>query len=172
MSTRRLRGLDAVFLYLETPSQHMHVTATMLLEPDPEAGAPDHAAVVEEVTAILLHRLVAQDAFRKRIVASPLGIAHPVWIDAPGFRPRDHVRTVTLPAPGSVAQLSELVGAIAAVPLDRSRPLWELWTIDGVEGGRLGVVLKVHHAMLDGVSGLEVRVGAVPADVTIELPAR
>jgi diacylglycerol O-acyltransferase len=153
MTTRRLRGLDAAFLYLETPSQHMHVTATMLLEPD--TGA-DHERAADEVTETLLRRLAEQDAFRSRIVAAPLGIAHPTWVDVPGFRPREHARSLALAAPGTIDQLREVVGNIAAVPLDRSRPLWELWTITGVEGGRIGVVLKVHHAMLDGVAGLEV----------------
>lgn len=153
MTTRRLRGLDAAFLYLETPSQHMHVTATMLLEPGPGA---DHERTADEVTETFLRRLSEQDAFRSRIVAAPLGIAHPAWVDVPRFRAREHARSLTLPAPGSIDQLREIVGSIAGVPLDRSRPLWELWTIAGVEGGRIGVVLKVHHAMLDGVAGLEV----------------
>jgi len=153
MSTRRLRGLDAAFLYLETPSQHMHVTATMLLEP---ATGADHETTADAVTETLLRRLSEQETFRSRIVAAPFGIAHPTWVDVPRFRPGEHARSCTLPAPGTLDQLREVVASIAAVPLDRRRPLWELWTIAGVEGGRIGVVLKVHHAMLDGVAGLEV----------------
>ena len=152
-TTRRLRGLDAAFLYLETPSQHMHVTATMLLEP--ESGA-DPEKTAGAVTETLLRRLMDQDVFRSRLVAAPFGIAHPAWVPVSRFRPREHARSVTLPAPGSMDQLREVVGRIASVPLDRGRPLWELWTIAGVEGGRIGVVLKVHHAMLDGVAGLAV----------------
>jgi len=152
MTMRRLHGLDAAFLYLETPTQHMHVTATMLLEPAPGA---DPARAADTVTAILLRRLVQQDAFRCRLVAAPLGIAHPAWVPM-GLHPEEHAQALTLPAPGSMEQLRDAVGRIASVPLDRNRPLWELWTIAGIEGGRLGVVLKVHHAMLDGVAGLEV----------------
>lgn len=152
MSIRRLRGLDAAFLYLETPTQHMHVTAMMVLEPDTNA---DREGTADAVTETLLRRLAEQEAFRSRIVAAPLGIAHPTWVDVPRFRPREHARSLTLLAPGTIDQLRAVVGSIAAVPLDRSRPLWELWTIAGVEGGRIGVVLKVHHAMLDGVAGVE-----------------
>jgi WS/DGAT/MGAT family acyltransferase len=163
MTVQRLRGLDAAFLYLETPTQHMHVTGTMLLEPGPDVGSsgapPDpaelqHAAT--DVTATLVHRLTQQEAFRRRIVSAPLGVAHPAWVDVPHFDSSEHVRFLTLPPPGTIDQLATLVGGIASVPLDRSRPMWELSTITGVEGGRIGVVLKVHHAMLDGVSALEV----------------
>lgn len=153
MTTRRLRGIDAAFLYLETPSQHMHVTATMLLEPEPGA---DHEKTAGAVTETLLRRLAELDGFRSRLAAAPLGIAHPAWVPVSGFRPREHSRSLTLPAPGTMEQLREAVGRIASVPLDRGRPLWELWTIAGVEGGRIGVVLKVHHAMIDGVAGLAV----------------
>jgi len=163
MTVQRLRGLDAAFFYLETPSQHMHVTAMMLLDPETGTGAAATAAesadqqmIAEAVTATLLDRLIGQDAFRQRMVEAPLGITHPAWVDVARVRPHEHVRFLTLPAPGTIDQLAKVVGEIAGVALDRSRPLWELWTITGVEGGRFGVVLKVHHAMLDGVSGLEV----------------
>ncbi len=163
MTVQRLRGLDAAFFYLETPSQHMHVTAMMLLDPDADAGSaatgaesPDHEAIAAAVSATLLDRLVEQDAFRKRMVEAPLGIAHPAWVPVARMRPQDHVRSRTLPGPGTLDQLAKVVGEIAGVALDRSRPLWELWTITGIEGGRIGMVLKVHHAMLDGVSGLGV----------------
>lgn len=163
MKVERLRGLDAAFLYLETPSQHMHVTGAMILEPDTGAasssrldGSSDEQAIAERITETLLHRLTEQEAFRKRLVEAPLGITHPAWVGVSRLDPREHVRFLTLAAPGTIDQLTEAVGRIASVPLDRSRPLWELWTIGGVEGGRIGVVLKAHHAILDGVSGLEV----------------
>ncbi len=149
----RLRGLDAAFLYLETPSQHMHVTATMILEPGP---GTDQERTADEVTETFLRRLSEQDAFRKRIIEAPLGIAHPAWVDVARLHPQEHVRSRMLPGPGTHRPAREIVGEIAGVGLDRSRPLWELWTITGIEGGRIGVVLKVHHAMLDGVAGLGV----------------
>ena len=158
MTVQRLRGLDAAFFYLETPSQHMHLTATMILEPaaSVEDSAADPRAVAEDLSQLLLQRLAELPVFRRRVVAAPLGIAHPAWIDVPHFDPHEHARLLSLLPPGTVDQLREVVGDIAAVPLDRGRPLWELWTIAGVEGGRIGVVLKVHHALLDGVAGLAV----------------
>lgn len=159
MTVERLRGADAAYLYLETPSQHMHVTATMLFEPPsvrlPEGEAPD-VQMVAAITAERLARLLASDAtFRKRLVAPPFALTHPAWVPAPEFDLRDHLRLVTLLPPGSREQLMEEVGRIAGTPLPRERPLWELWAIAGVEGGLVGIVLKVHHSMVDGVSGVE-----------------
>jgi WS/DGAT/MGAT family acyltransferase len=155
VTVERLRGLDAAFLYLETPTQHMHVTATMLLEPDAVAASTPAYALAEGVARTLYRRLTEQEAFRRRVVEAPLGIAHPALVGVPRVDPLDHLRSVTLPAPGTLDQLADAVGRIASVPLDRGRPLWELWTITGVDGGRLGVVIKAHHTILDGVSGVE-----------------
>ena len=157
MTVRRLRGLDAAFLYLETASQHMHVTATMLFEPVAElAGAADRARLADDLTDVLVRRLVAQETFRQRVVDAPLGIAHPAWIDAAPFDPQAHVHRLTLPRPGTIDELTAHVAEIAAVALDRTRPLWELWMIDGLADERIAAVLKVHHAMLDGVAGVDV----------------
>lgn len=157
MTVERLRGLDAAFLYLETPSQHMHVTATMLFEPPPcrlpNGEPPDVELIAASVADRLARRLAADGTFRKRLAEIPL--AHPAWVRASGFDVRDHLRLVTLAPPGSHDQLREQVGRIAGVPLDRGKPLWELSAIGGVEGGLVALVLKVHHAMVDGVSGLE-----------------
>ena len=156
MTVRRLHGIDAAFLYLDTPSQHMHLTATMLFEPVPElAAAADRSTLAADLTDVLVRRLVGQETFRQRVVDAPLGIAHPAWIDAAHFDPQAHVYRLTLPRPGTTAELTARVAEIAAVALDRRRPLWELWTIDGLADGRIAVVLKVHHAMLDGVAGIE-----------------
>ncbi len=159
MTIERLRGMDAAFLYLETPSQHMHVTATMLFEPAPvrlpDGGAPDAGMVAAAMADRLARRLAADASFRRRLLTAPLAMTHPAWVDAAGFDLREHLRLVTLPPPGSREQLREEVGRIAGIPLDRGRPLWELSAIAGVEGGLVAVVLKVHHAMVDGVSGVE-----------------
>ena len=136
MTIERLRGIDAAFLYLETPSQHMHVTATMLFEPAPlhlpGGAAPDAAMVAAVMADRLAHRLAADPSFRRRLAAAPLAMTHPAWVDAADFDVDDHVRLVTLPVPGSREQLREEVGRIAQVPLDRRRPLWELTAIAGV----------------------------------------
>jgi hypothetical protein len=90
------------------------------------------------------------------LVNAPFGLTHPSWATVPNFRPSEHLRRTTLDAPGTLEQLADVVGRIAAAPLDRSRPLWELWIVDGLEGGRVGVVVKVHHSILDGVAALQV----------------
>lgn len=159
----QLRGLDAAFLYLETPTQHMHITGTMILEPgaadeleDPEHAGGDRRDAIERLADMLLTRLASLPEFRRRIVQSPLGLTHPSWATVPNFRASEHMHRTTLDAPGTIAQLSGMVGRIASVPLARSRPLWELWIIDGLEERRVCVVLKVHHSLIDGVAALQV----------------
>jgi WS/DGAT/MGAT family acyltransferase len=158
----QLAGMDAAFLYMETPTQHMHVCGTMILEPldvttDPESDPISaRRASVERLTELLLHRISSLPAFRRRIVETPLGLSHPAWAEVPRFRARNHLRQVTVDAPGAPEQLAQVVGRIAATPLDRRRPLWELWMIHGLEAGRIGVVLKVHHAVVDGIAALGV----------------
>ena len=154
--------MDAAFLYMETPTQHMHVCGTMILEPldaSADPGADTTAvrrAAAERLTDSILHRIAELPAFRRRIVATPLGLSHPAWVEVQRFRPRNHVRQAAVDEPGTPEQLAEVVGRIAAKPLDRRRPLWELWIIHGLEAGRIGVVLKVHHAMVDGIAALGV----------------
>jgi len=158
----QLAGIDAAFLYMETPTQHMHVCGTMILAPldvstDPATDATAaRRAAAERLTDLLVRRIAELPEFRRRIVETPLGLSHPAWVEVPRFRPRNHVRQVTVDAPGSPEQLAEVVGRIAAKPLDRRRPLWELWIVHGLEGGRIGVVLKVHHAVVDGIAALGV----------------
>jgi len=158
----QLAGMDAAFLYMETPTQHMHVCGTMILEPldvpedstiDPTAA---QRAAAERLTDLIVHRIAELPAFRRRVVETPFNLSHPAWVEVPRFRPRNHVRQVTVDSPGTSEQLAEVVGRIAARPLDRRRPLWELWIVQGLEGGRIGVVLKVHHAVVDGISALAV----------------
>jgi diacylglycerol O-acyltransferase len=158
----QLAGMDAAFLYMETPTQHMHVCGTMILEPIDEAadGGEDataaRRAAAERLTDLILRRIAELPEFRRRIVETPLSLSHPAWVEVPRFRPRNQVRQVTVDAPGTSAQLAEVVGRIAAKPLDRRRPLWELWIVQGLERGRIGVVLKVHHAVVDGIAALGV----------------
>jgi diacylglycerol O-acyltransferase len=158
----QLAGMDAAFLYMETPTQHMHVCGTMILEPIdlPEDTTTDTTAVrraaAERLTDLIVHRIAELPAFRRRIVETPFNLSHPAWVEVPRFRPKNHVRQVTLDAPGTSEQLAEVVGRIAGRRLDRRRPLWELWIVHGLEAGRIGVVLKVHHAVVDGIAALAV----------------
>ena len=145
---QRLTGLDAGYLYMETPSLHMHTLKIAVLDPSTVPGGYRFARVKEE----LAKRLHLLPPFRRRLVESPLGVHHPVWIEDPDFDLDWHVRRVAVPAPGGQAELCELISDIASHQLDRRRPLWEIWVVEGLEGGRVGFVTKMHHSMADGVA--------------------
>lgn len=150
----RLTGLDAAFLYLESPSFHMHVSMCAIVDPSTMPGGYSFAAFKNLVRA----RLPQLAPFRRRLVQVPFRLHHPVWVDCPDFDLDYHVRRVAVPSPGGEAELMELVSDITSRQLDRSRPLWEVWIIEGLEGGRVAVVAKVHHSAVDGVSGAEIMV--------------
>ncbi len=160
---QRLTGLDASFLYLETPSSHMHVASLMVLDPT-EADVPVTLDRVKEVYGARLH---LAPPFRRRLVEVPFGLHHPLWIEDPDFDIDYHVRSTAVPSPGSEEQLRTLVGRLVAQPLDRSRPLWEVWMIEGLEGGKVGCLTKVHHSAIDGASGNELTVALL--DLTPEI---
>jgi WS/DGAT/MGAT family acyltransferase len=145
----RLAGIDAAFLYLETPSAHMHVVVTFILDPAAPGSVCDTAAIGRTIA----ERLARVRRFRQRVVAVPLGLDHPRLADDPAFEAEHHVRCLNLPEPGSEDDLERAVALIASRPLARDRALWELWQIGGLAGGGVAVVLKVHHAVIDGVSG-------------------
>src|SRR5690349_6562835 len=145
---QRLTGLDAAFLALETPSTHMHVIATMVLDPSDVPGGFS----VESMRRLIAERLPRLEPFRRRVVEVPFGVHHPVWIEDPDFDLDYHVRRVAVPAPGGPREFGELISDIASHQLDRRRPLWELWVVEGLEHGHIGVVAKIHHAAADGVA--------------------
>ena len=152
---QRLSGLDASFLYLETASQPMHVCSIMELDTSTVPGG----YTFDKLRDALSLRIKAMPEFREQLADSPLNLDHPVWVDDDSFDVDRHVHRIGLPAPGGRAELSEICGHIASLPLDRRRPLWEMWVIEGVAGtdchrdGRLAVMSKVHHAGVDGVTG-------------------
>jgi diacylglycerol O-acyltransferase len=150
----RLSGLDASFLYLETPTSHMHVTGIMVLDPSTTPGGYDFAKT-KELVAGRLH-LVPQ--FRRRLAMVPFQLHHPVWVEDPDFDLDYHVRRIAAPAPGGPEELAEVAGEIASRQLDRGRPLWEMWIIEGLENGHIAVVAKMHHCTIDGVSGANMMV--------------
>jgi WS/DGAT/MGAT family acyltransferase len=147
----RLSGVDSMFLYMETPTNHMHVAGVFILDPS-TAPAGFSFAQVHEMVA---RRLSRAAPFRRRLVEVPFRLAHPVWIEDPDFDLDYHVRRACLPSPGGQVELEDFVGQIIALPLDRQRPLWEMYIVEGLEGGRQAVVVKMHHAAIDGVSGAE-----------------
>jgi diacylglycerol O-acyltransferase / wax synthase len=155
--------MAAAFLYLETPSTHMQVTGVLVLDP----GSLDGREPFDEVRRLLDERLHLLPSFRRRLVEVPLRAAHPVWIEDPDFELDAHLHRWALPAPGSRAELEALTGDLAGRPLDRSRPLWDLHVVEGLEDGRIAVVTIIHHAAIDGVSGAELMAGLF--DLTPEI---
>lgn len=156
MSARMtLSGMDAAFLSLETPSTPMNVVATFVLD----ASSAEDGCSYGEILRLVEERLPRLAPFRRRLAAVPFGLDHPVWIDDPDFDVRSHVHRVCARAPGSERVLAELVAQIAAQPLDRTRPLWELCVVEGLAEGRLALVFKLHHAIADGVSATQLLLG-------------
>jgi diacylglycerol O-acyltransferase len=146
---QRLSGLDTGFLYLETPTTHMTVQAVMLLDTSTVPGGYSF----EKIKSHLRTRLPQLPEFRRRLASVPFDLHRPVWFDDPDFDFDYHVRHIAVPSPGSAKQVADIVGDIAGRSLDRSRPLWEFWVIEGVEGGTVAIVARMHHATIDGVSG-------------------
>src|SRR3954451_7272368 len=150
----RLSGLDASFLYLETPAQLMHVCGLIVLDPATMPTAYSFATLREGIEA----RVRDVPEFTRKLRRVPLGLDHPIWVRDRQFDIERHVHRLALPTPGRYAELTELAGHLPGLPLARSRPLWEMWVIEGYhdpdDGRELVVVLqKMHHATVDGVSG-------------------
>ena len=165
----RLSGLDASFLYLETPEQLMHVSGLLLLDPATMPGGYDFARLRAAIAA----RIGDVAMFTRRIRRVPFGLDHPVWVDDRHFDIDRHVHRLALPAPGGDAELAELVGHLAGQSLDRSRPLWEMWVIEGLASGQVAVLAKMHHASVDGVNGanaLSFFCGLEPEAALLDLP--
>jgi diacylglycerol O-acyltransferase / wax synthase len=154
----RLAPLDVSFLYMEGPTTAMHVGGVAVLDP-PEGGF-DHAALVE----LISQRIAMVPRYRQKVRWVPGRLANPVWVDDEDFDVTYHVRRSALPKPGNRAQLRELVGRLQSRQLDRNRPLWEVYLVEGLEGGRVAIVTKTHHAMVDGVSAVDI--GTVILDLT------
>jgi WS/DGAT/MGAT family acyltransferase len=151
---QQLSGLDAAFLALDTSHTTGHVGGVHLLDGRPEAGEPK--LTLERLTALVGARLHLVPVLRRRVVQVPFGLGQPFWVEDPDFDLEFHIRELALPRPGSMQQLTAQVARIHARPLDHSRPLWELYLLHGLKGGRLALYGKLHHAMIDGVAGQEV----------------
>src|SRR4051812_12460600 len=145
-----LSGMDASFLYMETPSQLSHVVGTMLL--DPSAG---EGFSFERLLETLKNRMHLLEPFRRRLVPVPFDLGHPVWIEDPDFDLEAHIHRGGIRAPGTTRELAEAVAEIASVPLDRSRPLWEFHYLEGLEHDQVCLVTKIHHSTIDGVTGTD-----------------
>ena len=150
---RQLTSLDAQFLALETSRQTGHVAGLAIVDPSTAPGGRFDCATVEE---LLVERLPLLPPLRWRLVGVPFGLDYPYWIDDADFDLDFHVRELALPSPGSDDQLAEQVARIVSRPLDRARPLWELYVIHGLKSGHTGMLTKIHHALIDGMSGAEI----------------
>ena len=149
MPDDRLTGLDASFLHIESDTSHMHVAGVMLFE-----GSPPEQRELVDALETKLH-LVPR--YRQKLAFVPFSQGRPRWVDDPHFNIEYHVRTTALPAPGSEEQLKSLAGRVFSQQLDRDKPLWEMWIVEGLDGGeRFAVLSKTHHALVDGVSGVDI----------------
>ncbi|HYZ93334.1 MAG TPA: wax ester/triacylglycerol synthase family O-acyltransferase [Actinomycetota bacterium] len=157
----RLTGLDAGFLYMETPTLHMHTLKISVVDPSSIPGGYSFQLFKD----VLEDRLHLLPPFRRRIVEVPLRVHHPVWIEDPSFDLSHHVRRVGCPAPGGMHEFAELVSDIASRQLERHRPLWEIWVIEGLEDGNVAFVAKIHHSVADGIAAASL-LANVAADLT------
>ena len=143
----RLSALDAEFLLLEDGIVHLHIAGACVFD--------DPAPTFDELSAMVAAKLHLIPRYRQRVRTVPLELGRPVWVDDPHFDLGYHLRHTALPAPGDDASFCRLMGRIMSQPLDRERPLWEVWLVEGLEDGRWALVFKVHHCMVDGIAGVE-----------------
>lgn len=148
----RLSNLDASFLALESRSTHMHVGAVAVFAPGPTTSGD--GLDIATIRALIASRLDQIPRYRQRLATVPIE-GHPVWVDDEHFHLDYHVRHIALPHPGGDEQLREFVGRNMSQQLDRSRPLWELAVVEGLENGGFALVSKIHHCMIDGISGID-----------------
>src|SRR4051812_4952431 len=148
---KQLSGLDASFLYMETPSQFGHVSSlSIFAKPDDPEYDPFDAWRTQ-----IDQRLHLLEPLRRKVRDVPMRLDHPFWIDDADFDLDFHVRNTAVPPPGNEQQLADLVARIIGRPLDRTRPLWETYVIEGLPDNRFGILTKVHHSTIDGASGAE-----------------
>jgi WS/DGAT/MGAT family acyltransferase len=154
-----MRGADAYFLWEESRARHMHTLKVLVVDP----SAAHEKVSFERVRQGALRLLPRLPAFRRRPVRVPLGLGHPLWLEAPCIDPDRHLRHEVLPLGASEADLDELLGRIASEPLDETRPLWQLFFVEGLPGGRIAYVVKIHHAVADGLASAELVVRLLQA---------
>lgn len=143
----RMSPLDATFLHVEDDVTHMHIASTLIFE-----GPPPR---YDELLAMIAGKLPLVEKYRKIVKFVPFNLGRPVWVDDPHFNIEYHVRHTALPSPGGDDELRRLIGRVMGQQLDRNRPLWELWMVEGLDDGKWAIMSKVHHCMVDGVSGTE-----------------
>jgi diacylglycerol O-acyltransferase len=164
----RLSAQDSSFLLFETSNVHMHISATLIFEMgrlETEDGGVDFKSI-RRATEAVLHLI---PRYRQKLAWIPI-FNHPVWVDDSEFSLDYHVRHTSLPRPGRIEQLKRLSARLMSIPLDRARPLWETWVVEGVEGNRFAMITKLHHCMLDGEGGADLVQILMSADPNYRLP--
>src|SRR5213592_559764 len=149
---QRLGPQDASFLYLETTNVHQHVGG--LAVPDPST-APGGQLTYDDLVRVIGSRLHLAPRFRQKVMFPPFAIARPVWVDDANFDIAFHLRRAALPTPGGRRELVDYVQRVISRPLDRTKPLWEAYLIEGLEDGMVAILTKVHHAMVDGLAAID-----------------
>ena len=152
---QNLKGLDAAFLALETPANHMQIIGAAVIDPAtvPSSGYP---TFYDRVRALFEARIHLIPPLRRRVVNVPFGLYVPSWIDDPDFDLDYHIRRAALPAPGGPRELEAFVASVASRPLDRNKPLWEAYVVEGLEHGYQAFITKIHHSLIDGVAGVSI----------------
>lgn len=168
----RLSSVDAAFLEMERPSIHMHVGGLLVFDAPPRLPDDAEGSRFARFLALVRSRLHLVPRYRQKLLHPPLGVGTPVWVDDPDFDLSYHVRHAALPKPGTMAQLTEYSARILSRPLDRDRPLWETYVIEGLEDGRFAILSKSHHAMIDGLAGMDIATVMLDAtpDASDDLP--
>src|SRR3954453_24218240 len=146
---QRLGGLDSAFLYFETPTMHMHVGGLMLVDPSTMSKPYNFA----DLRRYIDDRMPLVPAFRRKLATVPLNLARPYWVEDPDFDLDYHRRRIAVPAPAGDVETAAVVADILSRPMDRTRPLWEMWVVEGRSDGLLAIVSKVHHSSIDGITG-------------------
>lgn len=149
----RLSVLDSSFFDLERPNVHMHVAGLMIFDP---SSRPDGRFGIDQVAELIEQRIHLVPRFRQKVVTIPFGAGRPVWVDDARFDIGFHLRRAALPTPGGRRELADFVQRVHSRPLDRSKSLWEMYIIEGLEDGHVALLTKVHHAMIDGMSGVDI----------------
>ena len=160
MTYERLAAADAAFLHLESPREPQHVGSLSVLEGGPLRDETGRIRF-DEIKAHIERRLARVPRLRQRVMEVPLSQGRPIWVDDAHFDIDHHVRLTALPRPGDERQLATLMGRLQSLPLDRSRPLWELWMVDGLAGDEVAMIIKTHHSMGDGIANVDMALALV-----------
>jgi WS/DGAT/MGAT family acyltransferase len=162
---RRLSGNDAIYLYGESETMPMHTMGTMIVDASPH---PDFD--FDHVVATIRSRIHQMPPFRQRLLEIPFDLGNPILVDDPDFCVENHLRRIGVPEPGGLRELGEVVGMLAERPLERTKPLWEMWYVDGMQDGRIALVTKLHHCVMDGASGSAQMAGLLDLEPDAEAP--